>query len=1282
MNWFKQPMAVSKGLSTLVAALAVVAVLFITTPTATAQSSSATVNGTVLDTSGAVVPGASVTLKNQASGDERTEVSNGDGFFNFIAVQPGTYTLSVSRQGFKNWQAKDINVNASETRGIANIKLQVGAKSETVVVEASETQITPSDSGEKSFTIGQNIMQNVAIIGQNAAEFIKILPGMAMAQTGGLNTSSYAAADERTGNGPVGSFSANGLRTAALDITSDGAHIVDPGCNCGQAENTNVDMTSEVSVQTSNFGADSAKGPVTINTVGKSGGQQFHGEAYMYARYYDLNANDWLNNYAGTNQSTGAQIAPRPFTRYYYPGANFGGPVIFPHSNFNHNHDKLFFFAGFELYRQDVDNGIYHATVPTANMRKGDFTQADSDNAYTSKLAGSTIGNTPVNGGINGTYANQTPANAFNCTQHDPNSGACIASMLTPGALNSVDTVTGAGLISVFPLNNADPVLNQGWNYINASTRTSNMNQYRGRVDYSINNSTKLYVQYNHQDDNAEESLDTLWTGNAQSWDDPTTPYPSPIIESTDSEVVTANMTKVFTPTLTNEVIFNWVYLNLPNHFKDMTKVDRKGLGINFQTLFTHANLDNLLYPETNGWGDGISNQVNSGFELDGGTVFAKKTLPSLADNISKVWKTHTAKFGFYWERTWNSQPNQGAVDGSGTFSNWEGDSSGNAYADMLLGLPNGYTEQNFDPIPVFRYLSTSFFGQDSWKVSRKVTLDLGLRASHLGPWWDLTGYGFAAWYPNLYADNKGAAVNGTKFPGVEWHAQNSSTAVSGSGSTFLFVDPRVGFAWDLFGTGNTVLRGGYGIYHYHDEQNVQNPAYGIVRGSFSSPSLNGPFSQVAEQTAALSTPSGVNALDPTDGAQPRTQDWSFSVAQRTPWKSLVEISYVGNKSDYLSDYNNSLYQIDDLDVGTMFNASTCAGLNGAQNQGTQACGWLPNCDPSVYVTQAQVNDGDAAKLYPTNCEATGSANGLTYSNTFSSNQLQPNRPYQPYGSIKIINHKMYSNYNSMQVTWNKQQGRLIYMVNYTFSKALGIRGENGSATGDPTSLVHNYGTLPSNRKNIFNAAYVYQFPNLRSGNMFAKGALNGWQLSGITQFQSGVDLQAAVTANFGYSAYIPAGTTFGGQGPTAVPIQGSNGNVIGSEDVTLMPKLICNPHSGLHTGQYVNGACFSPFVTPGQQGNYIFPTLTGPGFFNSDLSAFKNFNFGSSEQRKLTFRFSGYNFLNHPNRTFNGTGDSALILNFDNTGAIKQQGTGVNFGYAEYKTGHRIVQGEAKFTF
>ncbi|HXI74727.1 MAG TPA: carboxypeptidase-like regulatory domain-containing protein, partial [Pyrinomonadaceae bacterium] len=341
-----------------------------------AQQTSATLTGTVFDASGAVVGEATVTLKNEASGDTRTTISNSEGFFTFAAVPPASYSLTVEQAGFKTWEVKGIMLNSADKRSVAGIKLMPGLKTETVVVEASDTEITPTDSGDKSTLITQHIMQNVAIVGQNAAEFVKIMPGMAF--TGGvLNQSSYAASDERTGQGPVGSFSANGTRTAALDITSDGAHIIDPGCNCGQAMNTNADMTAELKVMTSNFGADEAKGPVVISAVGKSGGQQFHGEAYAYGRSYHLNANDWLYNAKG-KYSNGQAVLPKPETKYFYPGFNIGGPLLIPGTGFNHNHDKVFFFFGTEYYKQDVDNGVYEAVVPTAAMRQGNFTELKS----------------------------------------------------------------------------------------------------------------------------------------------------------------------------------------------------------------------------------------------------------------------------------------------------------------------------------------------------------------------------------------------------------------------------------------------------------------------------------------------------------------------------------------------------------------------------------------------------------------------------------------------------------------------------------------------------------------------------------------------------------------------------------------------------------------------------------------------------------------------------------------------------------------------------------------
>jgi len=455
-----------------IASILVIAAMAFMGLMANAQVTTAALTGTVYDSSGAVVPGANVTLKNEASGDTRRTVSNGEGYFTFAAVPPGAYTITIDSKGFQGWEAKGITLNSGDKRTVAGVKLVPGAATETVSVEAAATSITPVDSGEKSTTINQHIMNNVAIVGQNAAEFIKIMPGMAFSG-GTLNQSSYAAQDERTGSGPVGSFSANGQRLGALDITSDGAHIIDPGCNCGQAMNTNADMTQELKVMSSNFGADEAKGPVVISAIGKSGGQQFHGELYTYNRYFAADATDPLNGSFGKFPN-GKAIAPKAQTKYFYPGGNIGGPVVIPGTNFNRNRDKMFFFYGMEYYKQDVDNGVYEASVPTAAMRNGDFSQQLNGQPYISYLNGWAITGTP-------TGANWTNG-VLNPSAIDPN---------------------GQRLMSVYPLDNVNPNLivngqKLGWNYVNAQTRFSNMLQERARIDYNFNDSTKLYVFYNH----------------------------------------------------------------------------------------------------------------------------------------------------------------------------------------------------------------------------------------------------------------------------------------------------------------------------------------------------------------------------------------------------------------------------------------------------------------------------------------------------------------------------------------------------------------------------------------------------------------------------------------------------------------------------------------------------------------------------------------------------------------------------------------------------------------
>jgi hypothetical protein len=1165
-----------------------------------AQNASGTLTGTVADPSGAVVPGASITMKNEQSGDERKTVANNDGFFSINAVQPGDYTVIIKAQGFEVYQTTGVHFDVGDKRNLSNIALKVGAPTETVTVSAEVETLTPVDSGEKSTVIGQKQLQDIAIVGQNAAEFIKILPGFAMSG-GNVNSTSFDGQVQNTGAGPVGSFSPNGLRTAALDITSDGAHTIDPGCNCGQAVNNAVDMTSEMKVLTSNFGADNAKGPVVISAAGKSGGNNFHGEAYIYARNGILDATNAFNNSEGTNQLTGQKVAPKPDTSFYYPGANFGGPVLIPGTHFNKNHDKLFFFVAYEYYKQqvqDLNHDVFNSVVPTDFERNGDFTAA-SINAYFGSKAG---------------------AQGYALGAATANKNYSTTGMISPGLFNSVGVNMFAKL---FPKANVDPKLNNGYNFISSTTHSDNLWQFRPRVDWSINDNTKVFVSYNTQRDLNHDNSTAWWGTN------PAVPYPTPLDQGNKSDSITVNMTKVFSPTLTNEAIFTYTNLYVPFTIPNLKNFTTDALGISFKHIFNKT-INNQI-PEITGWSDGMANLIQpSGFET--GSLYADKWLPSFSDNLSKVWGTHTMKFGFYYEWTKNQQPSSNNVNGQLQYANWGQGSTGNVYADMLVGIiSGGYNETNLDPIVKMHFNTASFYAMDSWKISRRLTLDYGLRFDHLGPWVDESGKGAATFVPSAY--NVNATGGGTSLTGFEWHSIDPSIPLSGSKGRAFFYNPRVGFAWDVLGTGRTVLRGGFGIYRYHDEQNVQAGAMSLSGGAYSygppNPSGGAPqtFAYIASISPSAITPGSVIVLNPKDSLQPMTQSYSFTVSERMPWSSTAEVAYVGNRARDLSNYNSSVGGLNLIPAGTL----------------------LDPANIGIFGTTGHVsNSPDVTKI----------------------------RPYTLYQKISQIGHFEYSNYNSIQSSWNKQSGHGNWLVNYTFSKSLGIRGENGTnGVGDPVNIRNDYGVLPNDRTHIFNAAYVYQEGSVYHGNKILGGVVNGWQLSGITQVQSGSPLQAVNSSNFNMGGnFLPGATLSNGVSVAGVGL--SNSLVTGSPDVNMQPILTCDPRKGLASHQFINGNCFA-VPGPGQNGSFIFPYIKGPTFFNSDLSMFKNFQL--SEARKIQFRFSMYNFLNHPLTSFNPAGgDGNLNLGFTSAGKL----TNPTFGYANFLNGNRSIQLVLKFFF
>jgi hypothetical protein len=273
-------------------------------------------------------------------------------------------------------------------------------------------------------------------------------------------------------------------------------------------------------------------------------------------------------------------------------------------------------------------------------------------------------------------------------------------------------------------------------------------------------------------------------------------------------------------------------------------------------------------------------------------------------------------------------------------------------------------------------------------------------------------------------------------------------------------------------------------------------------------------------------------------------------------------------------------------------------------------------------------------------------------------------RPLQGFADVNLATHNLYANYNSMQVKYLRTRGRAIINMNYTFGKALGIVN---TGSFDQFNLENNYTVQPTNRTHIFNVAYSYDFGRIVRGNKIAGGVINGWQFSGIGQWQSGTNLTGQRTQNFGINlngAKIP-GTTF----------NVSTTSLLGTPNMQLNPILTCDPKANLGPHQFLNPSCFSYPTQIGQNGPTTLLVIYGPGYLNTDLGLFKNFQV--SEKKKLQFRMNAYNFMNHPLWSFGGS--SNLNLGFNGTSGLLNT---PNFGTTTTKQGKRVVQLAIKFTF
>jgi Carboxypeptidase regulatory-like domain len=1148
--------------------IATIGLVLLFAPTAAfAQFASGSIGATVTDATGAAIPGAKVVLKNEATGAVRDSVTNGTGYFDFPSVLPGSYSVTVSAPGLRTAEQTGIVLTQGSTLRLTTITLQVQTQKTEVEVIAAESVVVPVDSGQSSQTLNQGMVENISLNGRDAAELIKIMPGSSIVS--GLSQSMWGqgAVPTSSNNGPIGNFSVQGSPLyGGMTMTSDGANLLDPGNQGTQTANINQNQVQEVSVLTNAYGAEFAKGPITFQAIGKSGSAHFHGQTYFYARNGVLNSNGWYNN---------SQKVQAPPNSFYYPGGDFGGPVVIPGLHFNKNHDKLFFYGAYEYMDQHPAGALQQYFVPTPQMLQGNFTPA---------------------------YLSSLGANFVNAEYLD---SANLNSALYPtGQIPASDlNASSLAMLKLMPAPNVNPLTNPtGANFQTFIGPPVNRWELRLRGDYNISTNTKLFFSWNHQLEHDQSPISIWWNLNGS------LPYPTSQNANQDSNVYSANLVHVFSPTLTNEFVFaDATFLN-PITLGNPAAVSPSGIGFSMSGLF--SNPYTQMMPNTYGYGNQSNGVVGFGtysygepFTPGGKNSFGKLSqTPQISDNVSKIIGAHTLKVGVYWDYARNYQTSgnlSSGVQGAANFDVWGPSTinTGNYLANYVTARITGFTQDNAEAVQDMKYSQYSFFINDQWKASRRLTLTGGLRFEHMGNWVPNNNFGVAVWDPATYNNTSSAGA----WTGLQWNSINSSIPLSGFPNKAFFVEPRFGFAYDLFGNGKTVVRGGAGLFRFQIAYNNASAGYNQPLG-LESVSVNGQqccvgWNQFPQYSLALG-PAGlgtaVSALTMGDNATPNTWTYNITISQRAPWRSVAEFQYAGSRSrDLLTTggNNNGPGSIDIPPLGAYFKTDPVTGQNLYQ-QGT-----LPSNFPTL--------------------------------NDFL--------PYQNYTGITLVGHLSYSNYNAFIMTWQKQAGRVTFTANYSFSKNMGIRdGQTSNGNGDgqavwPYSIGANYGVLAYDRTQVFNAAYVINLPNAvhGKGNRLLGGVGNGWILSGITQLQSGPPLQpnTAGSLNISWPTSMQPTDYLGTNAP-----------------VSTMPLLVCDPRSGLKSGQYFNPSCFAP-PTGGQNGNIIWPYIKGPAFFNSDLAIYKDFHI--REKDKVEFRMSAFNFLNHPLPQFGISGNSDINLNF-----------------------------------
>jgi len=1028
-----------------------------------------------------------------------------------------------------------------------------------------------------------------------------------------------------------------------MQMTLDGAGLIDIGNMGTQLASINSDQTAEFTYLNAAFGADTPRGPNIIQVVSKGGGQGYHGDVYAYLRNWQLNAND-------PYMKSQVKDARRTIAHQTYPGFTLGGP--FPSLfGYNQKHDKLFFFSGFEKMFQNPSATLHQLVIPTENMINGDFSAATLPGQQTD---GSKWWNTA-----------QVPcAGSPDWTGFCP-SGSASQNMFANGQIpSSYWDPNGLALLKYLNKThkpNIDPATHNGYNYQFLDNSPVNRWELRLRGDWNPTEDDRINVVFTKQNEADLNNFGVWW------WPSWTAPMASQLNATTIAHLWTANYVHTFNPTTTNEFSFGKTYFTFPPKFANPSAMDAAAAGYTTYSPFDGKKTNSFdQLPNLISWGAGTGGNNGSFAGLYapammkdfGGSFGNIKKIMSFQDNITKVIGRHSLKTGFFWDVNDQIQTTsygnwtQGALE----FDSWGYYTTNNPYADMLIGNVTNMAQFAGAPTHDVAFHEWSFYGQDRWQASKKLTITYGMRFNHEGQWYPVKGPGFAVFDPKLYDNSANAPV----WSGMTWKQKDNSIPQSGLPSKLLTPDFRGGAAYDLHGNGRSVVRGGFGVYRWQtsegDVDGALAPAYNIQ--NITTPSTasafwwkqngnSGPggYAQLATFAPSAGAWCALNSTCPNasvikkgEDKTPYTTNWNVTLDQQIPAKVMFELQYIGNRTQNVPLTNNStsteasFSNVNKIPMGGLFGVNKLTGINAYE----QSC-----------------NAGT--------CKTPESSSYAGY------------RPYANYGVLNLIQRGSYSNYNGMVAALQKQTGPVTFLVNYTWSKVLGVRDgntENGGGDGptiDPFNMRANYGPLAYDRTHLFNAAYNVNLPGFHGDNSFVRQITNGWQFSGDTQAQAGSPLQPNTngTLNVQWA-------------------NSSNATLLGTNAPILSPYLSCDP-SHATDGKHFNDKCFSTPNVKGKNGPAVWPNIKGPAFFVSDLALFKSFRV--TEHQNVQFRVSAFNFLNHPLPQFGVGQDVNLHMTCEGDGSCSLGGKNDNAttnGTVQYKAPNqnRFMEVALKYYF